>query len=275
MTSLLCSSGGDGVGVFLGVLVVTIVVVAAIAISSSQSDRLRKALRAVAERVNGRVVEGGWVGEPSLVFSLAGMPAKLEFFDGSKHSSPFSRVVVHLGGRAPGTLHILPEGFAQSFLKLFGAQDISVGDAVFDLAYVIKASPESLVPQIFSPERRERVMASVRRLASFTHPTIDLDRNQLMVQTREVLRTAEGHLRLISTAEDFLKYLFPVAPEAVAGIQWGEVRVESGGECPVCGTAMSDRLVRCEVCQTPHHSECWTYMGRCSTYGCRGKRSVA
>ncbi|HVE41357.1 MAG TPA: RING finger protein [Planctomycetota bacterium] len=53
----------------------------------------------------------------------------------------------------------------------------------------------------------------------------------------------------------------PVADPAVVFI--------SGGECQVCGWAMEQWVVLCSKCRTPHHEECWTWNGACSTYGCR------
>lgn len=46
--------------------------------------------------------------------------------------------------------------------------------------------------------------------------------------------------------------------------------------CPVCSTELSgDKLVTCELCQTPHHQDCWEWWGRCATYACTGlKREV-
>jgi len=41
------------------------------------------------------------------------------------------------------------------------------------------------------------------------------------------------------------------------------------GECQVCGEKMETRVVFCARCRTPHHEECWSYVGQCSTYGCR------
>jgi hypothetical protein len=41
------------------------------------------------------------------------------------------------------------------------------------------------------------------------------------------------------------------------------------GECQVCGETMESRVVFCAKCRTPHHEECWSYVGQCSTYGCR------
>jgi hypothetical protein len=48
------------------------------------------------------------------------------------------------------------------------------------------------------------------------------------------------------------------------------LRVDAAvGDCQVCGEKMESRVVYCAKCRTPHHEECWSYVGQCSTYGCR------
>lgn len=55
----------------------------------------------------------------------------------------------------------------------------------------------------------------------------------------------------------------PIPPPAAA------IAFIEGGECQICGAGMTDHVVFCAKCRTPHHEECWTYNGACSTYGCR------
>lgn len=44
-----------------------------------------------------------------------------------------------------------------------------------------------------------------------------------------------------------------------------------GPACQVCGEVRDDSpTVECERCQTPHHRDCWDYVGRCSTFACGG-----
>lgn len=39
--------------------------------------------------------------------------------------------------------------------------------------------------------------------------------------------------------------------------------------CQVCGEIISDNdKVECAKCRTPHHRDCWSYMEKCSTFGC-------
>jgi hypothetical protein len=38
--------------------------------------------------------------------------------------------------------------------------------------------------------------------------------------------------------------------------------------CRVCGEVIREGLVFCRRCKTPHHRECWLYVGRCSVFAC-------
>lgn len=42
------------------------------------------------------------------------------------------------------------------------------------------------------------------------------------------------------------------------------------GRCPVCGVK-AEPPVACSACQTPHHADCWAYLGRCGIFGCPGQ----
>jgi hypothetical protein len=46
----------------------------------------------------------------------------------------------------------------------------------------------------------------------------------------------------------------------------------AAGQCMVCGDELGDGDVPvcCDVCDTPHHEECWEYVGKCTTYACGG-----
>jgi hypothetical protein len=42
------------------------------------------------------------------------------------------------------------------------------------------------------------------------------------------------------------------------------------GRCPVCGVR-AEPAVACGACHTPHHADCWAYLGRCGIFGCGGR----
>ena len=42
--------------------------------------------------------------------------------------------------------------------------------------------------------------------------------------------------------------------------------------CKVCGEMIQEGpVILCTSCRTPHHRECWEYVGSCSIYGCGSK----
>ena len=43
---------------------------------------------------------------------------------------------------------------------------------------------------------------------------------------------------------------------------------DPAGRCPICTSALKEPLIRCSRCRSPHHRECWEYLGYCATYGC-------
>jgi len=257
------------VAVIVGGILITVLLSA----FSASAKRRQDFLETVARRVKGTSLPRSFSTLPRIDFLLAGWKASVEFFAGGDDTSPYTRVFVQLQGRSPGTFHLIPEGFAQSFLKMFGAQDLSCGDLSFDDEYVIKATPESLAARVFRPEQRARVIASVRRLQGMSRPTLSVTRDELSVKVAQNLSEVEAVMLLVRTAEEFLGYLIPPAP--TPGVALGEVLVAPAGTCPVCGTKMDDLVVRCDSCRTPHHEECWRYVGRCSTYACKGTRAVA
>lgn len=47
----------------------------------------------------------------------------------------------------------------------------------------------------------------------------------------------------------------------------------AGKTCPYCKTSFQedDEVVVCDICEMPHHKDCWFDNGQCTTFGCTGK----
>jgi hypothetical protein len=41
--------------------------------------------------------------------------------------------------------------------------------------------------------------------------------------------------------------------------------------CAICRGELSGDVVRCASCRTPHHRECFRFVGTCSVYACRSR----
>jgi C4-type Zn-finger protein len=50
--------------------------------------------------------------------------------------------------------------------------------------------------------------------------------------------------------------------------------VSQDGNCPICGQGIFRRKMKCPVCKTPHHEECWDYNEKCGMYACNGVKTV-
>ncbi len=77
---------------------------------------------------------------------------------------------------------------------------------------------------------------------------------------------------LLESLADFL-----AAGGSVAGLRILEAEsaaARAGALCQVCGECMGASTVECGRCTTPHHRECWEYLGGCATFGC-GHRVAA
>jgi hypothetical protein len=89
---------------------------------------------------------------------------------------------------------------------------------------------------------------------------------QFLIRGRPKLRLFRGRpADELEWAARFLRLALRSRPEEAAALKVDA----ASGECQVCGEKMETRVVYCAKCRTPHHEECWSYVGTCSTYGCR------
>ncbi len=201
-------------------------------------------------------------------FAVRGRPGEVKT-DHDDRMGGWCTARVDMRGHSPGAFIIHRSGILNRIDPVFGDQDIQIGDRRFDQTYVIKAHPVDLAQRLFSVERRAEVMAAVRR-----H-----EPNFLKVElTRETLEVREwGHRyevaaevdSVLRTASDFTRFILDL--EGGTGVLWlGEAEI-GVGQCQVCGTEMSVAVVECAKCRTPHHEECWRYLGMCSTFACKEK----
>lgn len=177
-----------------------------------------------------------------------------------------TEVTVKLSGRGPGAFRIFQKSMATGLPRLFGDPLRESGDRLFDSLYAISARPAALADRLFAPERRASVIAAVRRIGAYVDPLIDLSANRLLVRVLKQLDHERGVRNLVATATDFTGYVLDLdVPEE---IRWGDAGAGEGARCPVCIAPLTSDLVHCSRCRTPHHGECWNYLGKCSIFAC-------
>src|SRR6185295_2059671 len=84
----------------------------------------------------------------------------------------------------------------------------------------------------------------------------------------ELWRWLKGAYRLLESVPGFESapsvQILPIARPQLAQSQ-----------CQVCGASLGQGVVvQCRRCSTPHHEDCWTYAGECSTFACQERQYV-
>jgi hypothetical protein len=217
----------------------------------------------LAHRLGGTFDPGSFSRGPAVHFSAHGRPAVLRWL--AEESGSSTVVTVDLRGHSPGILQIHPVGREAPADPLRWAPAFRAGQRDFDSRYLVRSRPETLARHVFSPERRARVVAAVARL--YGRPRIDLSRDQLRLTVPAALEVEAELMLLARSANDFAEFILESEP--TADILWLDGPLPKGGHCPVCGSDLASQVVYCRRCRTPHHEECWSYVGGCSTYACK------
>jgi len=229
-------------------------------------ERRRRLCDRLVEKLQGSL-EPESSGLPRMRFKLQGREALLE----ADATVEYTRLSVDVRGLSRGALRIHRDYSPGLVKRLLGMQDIEIGNEAFDRDFIVEAFPESHARLIFSKERKNQAVGAVRKLGTLgSHPRIRLSAEELELQVEAHFEEVGPYLTLVQAASDWLEVLLTVAP--IAGIHWLPEEPGRPGICRICGTGLADRIIACSRCNTPHHQECWEYVGRCSTYGCGERR---
>jgi hypothetical protein len=145
------------------------------------------------------------------------------------------------------------------------------GDPVLDARFAVFSEQGRAVGHVFTPGVREGLLAM--------HYLLDLPGVRLTLGGRllAVRKTVSSQQLSLPVLQDLLSRarglhgslleVFRVATEP--GVRFLEKRHEEvESRCRVCGEPLDAQPVYCVACETPHHSDCWQYLGRCAIFAC-------
>lgn len=266
-------------------LVVVVIVVAVIAYQSHQSNQRNHAYARVAARLGGTVRDGGLFGRPSIHFHYRGARGMIDVYStGGKHKTYYTQM--HLDWPdARFRCEIYPEGFFQRIGMLLGFEDIKIGNRYFDDAYHISGSSADDIRRLLTLPVQQSIDA-LRRQTANNDIYVAIGGGRLLIKKRGYLRDYDTLIQFVTRSFELYELAQGTGAE---GIEF----VESAGPveqatsftideaiCQICGEQVTQAPVFCSSCKTPHHEDCWSYYGACSTYGCgqtkfrRAKRKV-
>ena len=158
-------------------------------------------------------------------------------------------------------------------------EDIEVGDAGFDRAYIINSHDEARTRQLLNGEVRDAIkdlgldiaLNIVGNRIQLDYWIPDLDIELKPARAIHVIR----QFMIIYFAINGIPYegsVLHLTPDELAM----NLVEKSNSVCMVCGESIDGparSIVQCQTCDSRHHLDCWEYFGGCSTYGCGGKQA--
>ncbi len=109
------------------------------------------------------------ISNPSLSGMIRGFTVSIYLIKkgSGKNSSVYTVLDVSLQNSKPFQFHIYEAGLMSGLGKIFGMQDIEIGDENFDRKFVIKSNDATLISSFLSPSVRDSFLAAADKYANW------------------------------------------------------------------------------------------------------------
>lgn len=253
----------------VGAAVLFLLLLTAVVTLRAHVGRMNAAFEELARRRPGRARTHAFL-FPEAEVSADGTSAKVGGAWASQYSSNYVDVEMEPPAPWTGRLTAHPPGHVLGVIALFEGKPLRTGDARFDEAFRVFASPKALADAVLDAEGRETLLEAAKlgrpgEVLLVLHPTA------LKLRRLNVPPDAT----VLDSLVDFAVILFRKAEDLRLGrveirIVEAEAEAEAqpAGACPVCGGTLADRVVWCRRCATPHHRECWRFNRGCAAFAC-------
>ena len=203
--------------------------------------------------------------------TIAGQPGQI----------PRTRVVARFRQGIPFRMELAPTVRPAPPQAPKGTRVVKLGDPEFDRGFIVQANDLEMARDFLGPA----VRGSITNLHQAVHPggmLVSINPERMLVQIDRNLGSKTESLAW-AVQETLMLHdalIEGVSRRMIQGIaivdepdSWAE---DTGPPiCKVCGEPISDgAVIVCAACNTPHHRDCWEYVGACSIYGCNGKVGV-
>lgn len=268
----------------LGVVVLILYLVIRLASTAGAwvSGNRFRAYRQLAARYQGKYESRGLSDPPTVSFSYNGSNIRVGLAPqiAGQPPNPRTRVVARFRRGIPFRLELAPVSRPVPAQSPKGTRPVRIGDQEFDRGFVIQANDPEMAGEFLSPSVRWSI-GNLQRLAPPSGMLISINPERLLVQVDRNLGLHPDSLH--QAVREALVILDGLQQGVAARLSQGVSIVavgtaetaESGPPiCKVCGEPIAAPVVLCASCRTPHHRDCWEFVGSCSIYGCSGKQNV-
>ncbi len=270
--------------VILGVIVLTIYLAIRLAAAASgwAAGKRYRAYRALAAKYRGRYENRGLADPPTVSFTYNGSNVRVGLAPQvpGQLSVPRSRVVARFRQGLPFRMELAPVSRPAPSQPPKGTRLVRVGEPVFDRGFVVQANDAEMARSFLSGAVRGAIMELQSLAPMPAGILVSINPERLLVQVDRNLASQPDSLLyavyLALAIHDGLQSGVSVRlSQGISIVEAGPAHPEDAGPpiCKVCGELIVDPGVICTTCRTPHHRDCWEFIGSCSIYGCSGKQS--
>jgi hypothetical protein len=236
-----------------------------------------RAYRHLATRFRGRYESRGLSDPPTVSFVHNGTSIRVGLAPTipGQPSNPRTRVVARFRRGIPFRLELAPVTRPAPLQSPKGTRAVLTGDLDFDHGYNVQANDPEMARDFLNPKVR-RAIANLQRLVHPGGMLVSINPERLLVQIdRNLGQLTEALSLVVNESLDIHDGLVQgVTRRQAQGIDILGTSDQAAPEegpptCKVCGNSIDGGpVVTCSACKTPHHRECWEWVGSCSIYGC-------
>jgi hypothetical protein len=243
-----------------------------------------RAYRQLAARYRGRYESRGLSESPTVSFTHNGATVRVGLaptIAGQPGQIPRTRVVARFQKGIPFRLELAPTVRPAPPQPPKGTRPLKIGDPEFDRGFVVQANDLEMARDFLSTPIR----AAITNLHQAVHPggmLVSINPERMLVQidrnlglNSEALAWSVGEALVLH--DGLIEQVTHRVSQGIDIVDDPDEWEEDIGPptCKVCGEPIEDcEVVLCSVCNTPHHRDCWEYVGACSIYGCNGTVGV-
>jgi hypothetical protein len=243
-----------------------------------------RAYRQLATLYRGRYESRGLSDPPTVSFFHSGSTVRVGLaptITGQPQPIPRTRVVARFGRGIPFRLELAPIARPAPPQPPKGTRLVKLGDPAFDRAFIVQANDLEMARDFLSPQVRWSI-GNLQRMVHAGGMLVSINPERLLVQIdRNLGQSTEALAAAVREAlvihDGLLDGVSRRMNQGIDIVDQPDDWDEDAGPpiCKVCGEPITaGAIIVCAACNTPHHRDCWEYVGACSIYGCNGKVGV-
>jgi Prokaryotic RING finger family 1/Protein of unknown function (DUF3137) len=253
-------------------------------VSSWISGARYRAYRQLAARYHGHYESRGLSDPPTVSFNHNGSSVRVGLAPtivGQPGQIPRTRVVARFRRGIPFRMELAPTARPAPPQPPKGTRAVRIGDPEFDRSFVVQANDAEMARDFLNLSMR-RTVSALERGVHAGGMLVSINPERILVQIDRNLAVSSDALawmvrEALILHDGLLEGVVQRIDQGIAIVDSATTWEEDTGPptCKVCGEPVADLdVIACSVCNTPHHRDCWEYVGGCSIYGCNGKVGV-